>query len=81
MAGVPVICGSHMSNFEPLITMLRAKGGVKMISSEGELSHVIENLLDDQKERKKMTAAAREVLVLHEKAVAKTLDLVYVNAS
>jgi len=65
----------------PVITMLRAKGGVKMISSEGELSHVIENLLDDQKEREKMTAAAREVLLLHEKAVAKTLDLVYVDTS
>ena len=77
MAEVPVICGPEMSNFEPLISMLEEQGGVKVAESVDQLADLIKQHLTNDAERVAMTTAARNVLSLHEKAVAKTLDLVY----
>ena len=77
MAEVPVICGPEMSNFEPLISMLEERGGVKVAEPADKLADLIKQHLTNDAERVAMTTAARNVLSLHEKAVAKTLDLVY----
>lgn len=78
IAGVPVICGPSMGNFEPLITMLREAGGVKMLASEAldaeSISAAIESLLSEPAEAKVMTEAARLVLATHHGAVTKTID-------
>lgn len=81
LAGVPVVCGPHMGNFEPLITMLREEGGVKVLESAERLPETMEFLLHDEPLRETMTKAAKEVLDVHQNAVAKTIDLVYLNAS
>lgn len=81
VAGVPVVCGPHMGNFEPLVTSLREAGGVKVLGSAGCLSDTLRTLLGDAALCGRMTEAASEVLACHENAVGKTIDLVYLNAS
>lgn len=73
VAGVPVLCGPHMGNFEPLISMLREAGGVEMLESAELLSQSITSLLADSNAAKSMAENAKSVLSCHEKAVEKTI--------
>ncbi|BDS05823.1 3-deoxy-D-manno-octulosonic acid transferase [Oceaniferula spumae] len=81
VAGVPVVCGPNMGNFEPLMTTLREKGSVRMLESAEDLGETVNLLLHDSNVRKSTVDAARQVLAIHENAVEKTIDLVYLNAS
>ena len=81
IAGVPVICGPNMGNFEPLITTLREVNGVEVLGSVDDLSEVVSDLLNDPSRCETMIEASRKVLAQHENAVVKTLDLVYLKAS
>ncbi|MBK1831769.1 3-deoxy-D-manno-octulosonic acid transferase [Verrucomicrobiaceae bacterium R5-34] len=81
IAQVPVICGPHMGNFEPLISMLRESQGVKVLGSADTLAAEVKSLLNDSAARERLTGSATEVLAVHENAVEKTIDLVYLNAS
>ncbi len=80
MGGKPVICGPNMANFEPLMTMLRESGGVHMLDSTHELAEMVSSLLIDSSIRETTTTAAKEVLFIHDGAVERTVDLVYLNA-
>jgi len=78
VAGVPVLCGPHMGNFEPLVTMLREAGAVEMLG-EGEISAAsialaIADCLSDGSAAKDMAVQAREVLAVHSHAVEKTIQ-------
>jgi 3-deoxy-D-manno-octulosonic-acid transferase len=73
MARVPVVCGPSMSNFEPLITMLRDAGGVKMLKSADTLAQTISELLSDSMAAQTMAAQAQAVLSSHAHAVEKTI--------
>lgn len=80
VAGVPVICGPNMGNFEPLITMLREQHSVHVLTSGDELPHTIDSLLKNPDQCKDQIHSAKKILALHEGAVKRTLDLVYLKA-
>lgn len=71
-AGVPVICGPHMANFEPLITELKNAGALWSVETEDELIVALREALSDP--TPKITAAL-QVLSKHEGAVARTVAL------
>lgn len=67
MAGVPVICGPKMANFEPLISELKAAGGIRMVTNRKELLEAL------QKVDRSQVAAARKVLEKHTGAVKRSV--------
>ena len=72
LAGVPVICGPHMANFEPLVSELKAAGGIRMVENREELKAALVELLEDST---KQTKAALEVISKHDGAMMKTIEL------
>ena len=68
-AGVPVICGPHMANFEPLVSELKEAGGICMVFSREELVSALCKLPKEQ------IAKARAVLEKHNGAMARTIAL------
>ena len=81
IAGVPVITGPHMENFEPLATMLRDAEGVVALSSADGLGCAIKDLLVDRERAGLVCQRAKKVLEGHEHAVRKTIELLNMNAS
>jgi len=73
-AGIPVVCGRFMGNFEPLISELRASGGVRT-SLLKDLGETVGGLLEDAKGRRAMVEAAGLVLARHRGAMERTLDV------
>jgi 3-deoxy-D-manno-octulosonic-acid transferase len=73
-AGLPVVCGPHMENFEPLITELREAGAVRDATLDS-LGAVLAEVLGDARSRRAMTEAASAVLGRHAGATARTVDL------
>lgn len=71
-AGVPVICGPHMANFEPLVTELKSANAIQMAETAQELESAIRSALENPAQ---FTAPATEVLLKHEGAVARTIAL------
>ncbi len=69
LAGVPVICGPHMANFEPLVSELKAAGGIQMVTTRDELLSALKNPLPDQSKK------ARMVLEKHQGAMSRTIGL------
>lgn len=69
LAGVPVICGPNMSNFEPLVTELKEAGGICVVSTREDLVEALRKLPKEQVER------AREVLEKHNGAMVRTIAL------
>jgi 3-deoxy-D-manno-octulosonic-acid transferase len=72
LAGVPVICGLHMDNFEPLVSELQRAGGIWMVENRAELISAIQGLLTDSKDQ---VSAAKKVLERHQGAIKRTIDL------
>lgn len=72
-AGIPVICGPNMGNFEPLISRLREAEGVKMLDSTEFIPKTLSSLLSDPTSMELMAGRARSVLACHEHAVEKTI--------
>lgn len=71
-AGVPVICGPHMANFEPLVTELKSAHAIQMAESARELELAIRSALEAPAE---FTDPSTQVLLKHEGAVARTIAL------
>lgn len=69
LAGVPVICGPYMANFEPLVSELKAAGGIQMVSNRDELMAALRERDAGQID------AARRVLEKHTGAVDRTIAL------
>jgi 3-deoxy-D-manno-octulosonic-acid transferase len=80
-AGVAVITGPHMGNFEPLVTMLRDAGGITMLSSAKELGKALQDVLADPEHADQVCQRAKNVLANHQNAVQKTIELLDMNAS
>ena len=72
-AGLPVVCGPHMENFEPLMTQLRAAGAVREARLP-TLGVAVEEVLGNAKLRREMTGAASAILERHRGATARTLE-------
>lgn len=79
-AGVPVLCGPHMENFEPLISELRAAGGVRECKVR-TLGEAVTVLLDDARLQRETVEAATAVLAKHRGATARTLEALETAAS
>jgi 3-deoxy-D-manno-octulosonic-acid transferase len=73
-AGVPVVCGRFMENFEPLISELRARGGVRT-SLLKDLGKEVGKVLDDARVRRSMVEAAKSILDQHRGAMGRTLGV------
>lgn len=73
-AGIPVVCGRHMENFEPLVSELRARGGVATCL-RSRLMETVGELLDDSRRRRELVEAASTVLDQHRGALGRTLDV------
>lgn len=76
LAGVPVITGPHMENFEPLHTQLQEKCGVCQVSSASEMALKVETLMRDSAECQAMCQRAREVLQQHQNATVRSIELI-----
>lgn len=72
VAGVPVICGPHMANFEPLVSELKAVGGIRVVSDRDELRSALREVDAEG------VAAARRVLAKHTGAVDRTVEMLQV---
>ncbi|MGJ8676192.1 MAG: 3-deoxy-D-manno-octulosonic acid transferase [Akkermansiaceae bacterium] len=79
-AGVPVICGPYMGNFEPLVTSLAESGGIVVLKSSETLSQSIESILTKKLDVASMTERAKSVLKSHDDAVTKTIKLLHLKA-
>lgn len=73
-AGIPVVCGRFMENFEPLISQLRESGGVETCLLK-DLGETVGGILDDSRLRRTMVEAASRNLTRHHGAVEKTLKV------
>jgi 3-deoxy-D-manno-octulosonic-acid transferase len=80
-AKVPVICGSHMENFDPLIGQLRAAGAVRTVERPEELGGAIVDLLGSARDRKAMVQEAGRILARHGGATGRTVELFRALAS
>lgn len=74
LAEVPLICGPHMANFQPLTRRLIAAGGCLVASDATELTNAIRRIMDPQTARE-MPRHASEQLTQHQGATTKTLQL------
>ncbi|MBT8036186.1 MAG: hypothetical protein KJO21_01460 [Verrucomicrobiae bacterium] len=81
IAGVPVVCGPNMGNFEPLVTMLKKVDGIRVLASVDELGPNVSELLQDPAMGAQMSHRAQDVLGDHKNAVDKTIKLLYLKAS
>ena len=71
LAGVPVICGTHMANFEPLVTELKQAGGIRMVTTREELLQALREAPGDDSQIRE----ARGVLEKHQGAMMRTIEL------
>jgi 3-deoxy-D-manno-octulosonic-acid transferase len=72
---VPVLTGSDMSNFEPLVTQLREAGGIRMFRNKKEMVTMVRELLDNSERSNKQTEAAHKVLETHQGATRRTVEI------
>lgn len=72
LAGVPVICGPHMNNFEPLFTELRNASAVECVS-ETEVADSVQAILRSKQHRRRLTENARVVIEQHRGATDRTI--------
>jgi len=73
-AGVPVLTGPHMRNFEPLVSHLKSAGGLLEFDHPDTLITQVICLLGDEYARNKQTQAALEVLKSHQGATERTIQ-------
>ena len=76
LAGKPVLFGPHMENFSALAQTLVASGGAIQVSDANSLRLKAAELLRDPGARGDLVANARDVLVAHRGATARTAKLV-----
>lgn len=76
LAGIPVIVGPHMENFEPLTTQLLEKEAIIRITGADELMPAITKLLENDARKTAMTKNASKVLEQHAGATRRSMALV-----
>ncbi|MFZ4763335.1 MAG: 3-deoxy-D-manno-octulosonic acid transferase [Roseimicrobium sp.] len=73
MAGVPVVFGPHMENFDALVALLLSKGGASQVQDFAELEVVVRQLLQNPSDAKLMAEAGRAALQAHEGSTRRTV--------
>lgn len=71
--GVPVISGPELRNFEDIYRALATAGGCRVVRGEAELAVTAGQLLDDEAQRARMSAAALAVVERHRGALERVL--------
>lgn len=72
LAGVPVICGPKMANFQPLVGELERAGGLVMVPDAGAVTAAVRKILENPDP---ITTSAKTVLCTHEGALDRTVAL------
>ena len=75
LAGVPVIYGPHMNNFEEEAHLLTGSGGIQ-IDHPGELSATLKDLLNDNEERIRLGKLAKEIVEENRGALTANVDMI-----
>ena len=73
-AGVPLIAGTAMGNFEPLVSELRERKGIRTVASELELAQALEELTKQPELRREQSESALDILEAHRGATERTVD-------
>lgn len=73
-AGVPVITGPHMENFEPLMALLRAADAITQVSSMEALLPALRAAFADPDMAKSRALHGRSALERHRGAAARTME-------
>jgi 3-deoxy-D-manno-octulosonic-acid transferase len=77
--GVPVVTGPHMFNFVGASDLLVRAGAMVMLEDVRQLAPCLVELLDDPQRRRRMGAAALQVIADNRGAQEKLLELVAEN--
>ena len=75
VAGVPVLFGPHMENFQELTSRLLSAEAVAQVGDLVGLEQLCGDLLEDRGRRRRMAQAARQVIAVHQGAGGRTADL------
>lgn len=78
-AGVPVITGPAMENFEPLVSMLCQVKGLIQLKTASELPSAILSALEKRFDNPEQLSAAKQVLGLHQGATKRTVEFLRVS--
>ena len=73
-AGAPVVCGPHMSNFEPLFTELCHASAIECVGNT-EITTAIRGILESEDRRRSLTNNARMVIDHHRGATVRIISL------
>lgn len=72
--GAPVIHGPHMSNFRAAATEAMSCGASRSVESQSELTEALKELRDNEKMRRHMGSAARQMVDHHSGAAKRIAD-------
>ena len=75
-AGVPVVCGPHMENFEALMAMLRRADAVDQVPDLEALTIAVERILRDPGPARAAAARGRAALESHRGAAARSVEVI-----
>ena len=75
-AGVPVIAGPHMENFQALMDLLRGADGIIEVASAEALLPVLRHAFGDLNSARVTAARGRQALDLHRGAAARTAQAI-----
>ena len=78
-AGVPVIAGPAMENFEPLVSMLCQVKGLVQLKTASDLPSAILSALEKRFDNPEQLSAAKQVLGLHQGATKRTVEFLRVS--
>ncbi|MBT9449112.1 hypothetical protein ICN84_03375 [Akkermansia glycaniphila] len=72
---VPVVCGMEMSNFEDLVALLNAEGGIWQCTGDA-LAATLKEVLSSPEEALARTGQAYDALSVHSGATSRSVELV-----
>jgi len=74
VAGLPVVVGPHMENFQEIADTFRAENALVQVSSPDDLGREVAALMLDETRRREIGERARELVERNRGAVPKTVD-------
>ncbi len=74
--GVPVLTGPHHSNSQDVARLLLRQGAALQVNDARELAAVLERLMADPAERRRIGAVGRHIVESNRGSVARLLDLI-----
>ncbi len=70
-----IVCGSVLRNFRQVLQILRDADALRIVKNDAELEGVLEMLLNDAAERRRLGERAGAAIRLHAGALERTLEL------